>query len=181
MPLGISWGQRRHPVLIGRDRNHAVSPDGGKPEPLVDMNKTEDFAYGPQLLPDGDTLLFTLVKRTDAAIDSWSDAQVVVQSLETGERKLLMEGGLDARYVSTGHIVYASGGTLFARPFDLSRLAVTGGAVAVVGGGTARIRIASHVVRVLPVRLARLRARRGGVRAAGFLVLFDCTGADGRE
>ena len=57
-----------------------------------------------------------------------------MQSLETGVRKPLLEGGSDARYVSTGHIVYASGGTLFAVPFDLSRLAVTGGAVSVVEG-----------------------------------------------
>ena len=111
-----------------------VSPDGGKPELLIDLNNTEDLAYGPQLLPDGDTLLFTLVKRTDAAIDRWNEAQVVAQSLETGVRKPLLEGGSDARYVSTGHIVYALGGTLFAVPFDLSRLAVTGGAVSVVEG-----------------------------------------------
>ena len=36
--------------------------------------------------------------------------------------------------MSTGHIVYASRGTLFAVPFDLSRQAVTGGAVSVVEG-----------------------------------------------
>ena len=53
----------------------------------------------------------------------------------------LLEAGSDARYVSTGHVVYASGGTLFAVPFDLARLAVTGGAapgwegVARVGSG----------------------------------------------
>ena len=35
-------------------------------------------------------------------------AQIVVQSLETGVRKTLIEGGSDARYVPTGHIVYAS-------------------------------------------------------------------------
>ena len=133
-PLGISWDSSGILFSSSGTAIMRVSPDGGKPELLVDLNNTEDFAYGPQLLPDGDTLLFTLVKRTDAAIDRWSNAQVVVQSLETGERKVLMEGGSDARYVSTGHIVYASGGALFVRPFDLSRLAVTGRAVAVVDG-----------------------------------------------
>ena len=133
-PLGISWDSNGILFSAAGTAIMRVSPEGGKPELLVDLNNTEDFAYGPQLLPDGDTLLFTLVKRTDAAIDRWNDAQVVVQSLETRARKLLIEGGSDARYVSTGHIVYASGGTLFARPFDLSRLAVTGRAVAVVEG-----------------------------------------------
>ena len=133
-PFGISWDSSGILFSESGTAIMRVSPDGGKPELLVDLNNTEDFAYGPQLLPDGDTLLFTLVKRTDAAIDRWNDAQVVVQSLKTGVRKPLLEGGADARYVSTGHIVYASGGTLFAVPFDLSGLAVTGGAVSVVEG-----------------------------------------------
>ena len=133
-PFGISWDSSGILFSESGTAIMRVSPDGGKPELLVDLNNTEDLAYGPQLLPDGDTLLFTLVKRTDASIDRWNEAQVVVQSLETGVRKPLLEGGADARYVSTGHIVYASGGTLFAVPFDLSRLAVTGGAVSVVEG-----------------------------------------------
>ena len=37
-------------------------------------------------------------------------AQIVVQSLETGVSKTLIEGGSDARYVPTGHIVYVIGG-----------------------------------------------------------------------
>ena len=97
-----------------------VSPNGGKPELLVDLSSSDDLAYGPQLLPDGDTLLFTIVKRTSCGLDRWDDAQIVVQSLKTGERKTLVEGGSDARYVPTGHIVYASAGTLFAVPFDLA-------------------------------------------------------------
>ena len=111
-----------------------VSPNGGKPEVLVDLNDSEDGAFGPQLLPDGDTLLFTIAKRTSVAINRWDDAQIVVQSLKTRVRKALIEGGTDARYVPTGHIVYMSGGTLFAVPFDLPKLEVTGGAVPVVEG-----------------------------------------------
>ena len=133
-PFGISWGSSGILFSSTGTAIMRVSPDGGKPELLVDVSNTENQAYGPQLLPDGDTLLFTLVKRTDAAIDLWTEAQVVVQSLKTGVRKPLLEGGTDARYVSTGHIVYASRGTLFAVPFDLSRLVVTGGAVSVVEG-----------------------------------------------
>jgi len=133
-PFGISWNSSGILFSLAGTAIMRVSPDGGKPELLVDLNNTKDLAYGPQLLPDSDSLLFTLVRRTDAAIDRWNEAQVVVQSLRTGVRKPLLEGGSDARYVSTGHIVYASGGTLFAVPFDLSRLAVMGRAVSVVEG-----------------------------------------------
>ena len=62
------------------------------------------------------------------------DAQIVVHSLETGERKVLIEGGRDARYLATGHLVYVFDGTLVAVPFDARRIEVTGGPVPMVEG-----------------------------------------------
>ena len=179
-PFGISWDRSGILFSSAGTAIMRVSPAMGKPELLVDLSNTENLAFGPQLLPDGDTLLFTLVKRTDAAIDRWNEAQVVMQSLKTGVRKPLLEGGSDARYVLTGHVVYASGGTPFAVPFDLARLAVTGGAVPVVEG-YARSRIGWHVVRVLPVRLARLCARPGVVRAAGSRIVRSQGRSGGTE
>ena len=44
----------------------------------------------------------------------------------------LIEDGFDAHYVESGHIVYGRGNTLFAAPFDLERLAITGPSVPVV-------------------------------------------------
>ena len=54
--------------------------------------------------------------------------------IDSGARKVLLTGGSDARYVATGHIVYARGEVLFAQAFDLSRLEVIGGPVPVVQG-----------------------------------------------
>ena len=45
---------------------------------------------------------------------------------------MLIEGAADARFVSTGHLVYVRKGTLMAVPFDLRRLDVSGPAVGVV-------------------------------------------------
>ena len=39
--------------------------------------------------------------------------------LATGERVVLIEGGRDARYVETGHLVYALNGVVTAVAFDL--------------------------------------------------------------
>jgi serine/threonine-protein kinase len=78
-------------------------------------------------LPGSDAVLFTL-----ASGDRWNEAQIVVQSLSSGARRVLIEGGRDARYVSTGHLVYARNGTLFAVPFDVGRREVTGGPVSLV-------------------------------------------------
>jgi eukaryotic-like serine/threonine-protein kinase len=67
-------------------------------------------------------------------LDMWDKAHVVVQSFRSGERRTVHEGGSGARYIPTGHLVYAVGGNLFATPFNLDRLEVTGDAAAVLEG-----------------------------------------------
>src|SRR5262249_33678538 len=130
-PLGVSWGPDGIVFGQGSEGIMRVSPDGGKPESLVTV-KTGEVAHGPQILPGGEAVLFTIAAGTTP--DQWDKAQIVVQSLKSGKRNLLIEAGTDAHYLPTGHIVYAYGGTLFAVPFDLRRLAVTGGQVPVVEG-----------------------------------------------
>jgi len=64
----------------------------------------------------------------------WDQAQVVVQSLSSGKRTVVVQGGSDARYLSTGHVVYALRDGLFGIAFDAKRLKVAGGAVPIVQG-----------------------------------------------
>jgi serine/threonine-protein kinase len=132
-PSGISW--QDDAILFGQLGTGIVrvSANGGKPEVLVSVS-ADELAHGPQLLPDGNTLLFTLTRRTRATADPWQQAHIVVQSLKTGERQTLLEAATDARYVPTGHIVFAREGTLYAVSFDLGKLAVSGGAVPVIEG-----------------------------------------------
>ena len=131
-PYSLSWSDNG--ILFTRLGTGImrVSPDGGQPEVLVDMSRSDEVAANPQFLPDGRTLLFTTVRRTAAVIDRWEKAQIVVYSTQTRVRKVLLEGGSDARYIPTGHIVYVSGATLFAVPFELSTLTVTGRPVPVI-------------------------------------------------
>jgi Tol biopolymer transport system component len=51
---------------------------------------------------------------------------IVVYSMASGQRKTVQRGGFYARYLPSGHLVYMHEGTLFAVPFDLQRLEVTG-------------------------------------------------------
>jgi serine/threonine-protein kinase len=60
--------------------------------------------------------------------------RVVVVDLDTGDQKIVVEGGQNASYLATGHLVYARGNTLMAAPFDANELAVTGEPVAVLEG-----------------------------------------------
>ena len=75
-------------------------------------------------------MLFTL----SAGGAAWDDSSIVVQDLSTGERKVLLKGGTDARVLPTGHLVYTSAATMLAVPFDEKRLMVTGAPVAVQQG-----------------------------------------------
>jgi Tol biopolymer transport system component len=131
-PTAIAWGSEGILFVQGGIGIMRVSPNGGKPEMLVALS-VADTANGPQMLPDGDTLMFTIARRA-AGGDPWGKGEVVAQSLRTGKRKTLIEGASDARYAPTGHIVYVVGGTLFAVPFDLAKLAVTTGPVPIVEG-----------------------------------------------
>jgi serine/threonine-protein kinase len=108
-----------------------VDANAGAPSVLIAAEDAEAF-QGPQTLPDGQHLLFTIA--TGSGPDRWDKAKVVVQSLRSRERKTLFENGSDARYLPTGHIVYAVGGSLFAVAFDLRRLEVSGPRVPVVEG-----------------------------------------------
>ena len=130
-PTGITWDARG--ILFGQGPEGVlrVAAAGGEPERLVRVNEGE-IAHGPQMLPDGRHVLFTVATGTSA--DRWDKAKVVLQSLDSGDRKTLIDGGSDGRVLPTGHIVYALGGTLFAVPFDLRRLEVTAGSVPVVEG-----------------------------------------------
>jgi hypothetical protein len=67
-------------------------------------------------VPDGHAVIFTVLS------DSSSEpAQIVAQPLKTGERRMLIQGGTDAHYNPSGHLVYLSGGNLMAVPFDAKR------------------------------------------------------------
>ena len=119
-------------ILFGQPEGiMRVSASGGTPELVIKANEGERID-GPQLLPDGDSVLFSVTTASGPTL--WDQAQVVVQSLRTGERTVVLRGGSDARYVPTGHLVYALEGGLFAVAFDADRLEVQGGAVSVVEG-----------------------------------------------
>jgi serine/threonine-protein kinase len=129
---GISWS--RDGILVAAPGGNGgilrVGAGGGQPERVFSAGQGE-ILHGPQVLPDGRTVLFTVA--TNTGDDRWDSAQIVAQSLRGGPRRVLVKGGSDGRYVNTGHLLYMLGAILYAAPFDASTLAV-GTAVAVVSG-----------------------------------------------
>jgi eukaryotic-like serine/threonine-protein kinase len=132
-PFGATWGEDGT-ILFGQGPRgiwQVPATGGGAREQVIRVQEGEQ-AHGPQRLPGGgDWVLFTLRPANTA---SWDTARVVAQSTSTGERKVLIEGGTDARYLPTGHLIYVLRGTVLAVPFDVARRAVLGGPVALVEG-----------------------------------------------
>jgi serine/threonine-protein kinase len=76
----------------------------------------------PQVLPGGKAVLFT----EHGTGFNFDDANIVVQPLRTGQRKIVQRGGTFGRYFPGGYLVYLHSGTLFAAPFDVERLEMVG-------------------------------------------------------
>lgn len=110
-----------------------VAASGGAPQTLTTPNdKEKEVSHRwPQVLPGGKAVLFTIQLTTQTTYD---EARIAVLSLQTGKWHTLLEGGSYARYVPSGHIVFARAGSLIAVPFDLRRLAMSGPPVPVVDG-----------------------------------------------
>ena len=175
-PYGATWGED-DTILFGRgsDGIWQVPGTGGSPEPLITVEDGE-AAYGPQMLPGGEWVLFTLRPETAS---SWDEAEIVAQSVVTGERQVLVAGGRDGRYVATGHLVYLLNGVLFAVPFDATTRVVTGGPVSLVEGvpDAGAITGAGHFDLSRTGSLVYISGRAGGVTPPFDLVWVDRTGA----
>jgi len=107
-------------------------PDAGGRRAAVselDAQQGEVGHVWPDLLPGNKGILFTVL--TSTAADAY---RVAVQPSGSKTHRTLVEGASLARYVPTGHLIYVQAGKLFAAPFDVARLSVTGSAVEVLDG-----------------------------------------------
>src|SRR3989441_2608845 len=131
---GGSWSQEDTIVFATTNSPiMRVRSAGGKPEAISTFDNAagETSHRWPQLLPDGKTILFTTNVR---GIVNYDNANIVVQSISTGERKIVQRDGYYGRYLPSGHLVYMYKGTLFGVPFDLKRLEMTAQPVPVLEG-----------------------------------------------
>ena len=128
---------------FARRRLVQIPEDGG--EPLVvfwpeDGEGTPVWVHG---LPHGRGALVTT-----CVVIACPEAELHVVDLRDLSSELLLEQVLRAWYTPTGHLVYVrADGALFAVPFDLGALAITGGAIPLFDrvrvGGTAAMQLAA--------------------------------------
>ena len=127
---GGSWG-RNGQIVYTRAYNTGlwIVSEGGGDERMLTMPDTTKGELGhwwPQILPDGEHVMFTAYR---TPLDR---ATIEVVSISSGKRQAVFTGGVFGFYVPTGHLLYAAGETIRAAPFDLGRLAVTGVALPIV-------------------------------------------------
>ena len=123
---GASWGDDGFVVFTptafsGLFRVPALG--GGAPQVVTEPDRSsgETSHRWPQVLPGGGSVLFTSWR------GSIETSHIAAVDLRTGEVKSLVDEGIFARYVATGHLVYVDqSGSLFAVPFDARKLAVIG-------------------------------------------------------
>jgi len=111
-----------------------VSSAGGNPVPLTTLEnpESERAHRWPQILPDGKAVLFTSTAPTMGG--SYEDADIEVYSISEKRLKTIQHRGFHGWYVASGDLVYTHEGTLFAVPFDVKRLEVTGQPVPILDG-----------------------------------------------
>jgi hypothetical protein len=104
-----------------------VPAAGGTPQSLLAADsKNGESVVEPHLLPDGKSVLYTF--------RGSSGSGAAVLDLRTRTHRVLINSAHTARYAPSGHLVYVRDSTLFAAPFNLKRLAVTGPEVPVAEG-----------------------------------------------
>jgi serine/threonine-protein kinase len=128
LSAGASWGDGSIVVAFrsGPTRLVRVPSGGGAPTPVTELSQEKDERAHrwPQVLPGSQAVLFTNVG------ESSDDASIDVLSLTTGQSKTVLQRGFFGRYLAisnvTGYLVYLQQSALYAVPFDLRKLAVTG-------------------------------------------------------
>ena len=118
-------------AVAGEATLHRISAGGGAVTELPTSGEAAVAADArwPQILPGGRAVIFT-----SGVPGNYDAASLVVQRLPDGPRKIVHKGGYQGRYLRSGHLLYMREGALFAAPFDLERLEVTGAAMPVVEG-----------------------------------------------
>jgi serine/threonine protein kinase len=123
--FGAHWSLKNDIIFADGESSglSRVSADGGKPQILTrpDPARRESSHRLPFWLPNEKGVLFTVTKHP------WDQHPwVALYRLDTREWRLLLEDAADARYVSTGYIVFLRRGTFMAARFDLGNLEVIG-------------------------------------------------------
>ena len=94
--LGGSWSGKGTIVFAAATGGplQQVSANGGSPTRAteLDVSRGEFSHRWPEFLPDNETVLYTV-----GTVGEWSEAEIVAQTLGSGERTSVLKGGTNPR------------------------------------------------------------------------------------
>lgn len=132
LPRGGDWGDNNTIVFLPAAGGGAglfrVNAAGGPTERALPADPQASQRW-PQVLPGGKAVLYTRNSPADGQ-------RVIVHRLSDGQTKILQADAAYGRYVASGHLIYLRSATLFAAPFDLDTLEITGAPVPIIEGVT---------------------------------------------
>ena len=133
---GATWGPNDAIVFTqaGGLGLFRVSAAGGQPEKLAapDTTKGEQNYFRPTFLPDGQSVLYTVLVRG-------GPPRIVTRNLKNGTTTTVLERGYGAQYLPPGYLVYGQDDRLMAVAFDASRVRVTGSPVALQDNASTKV------------------------------------------
>ena len=133
---GMHWGPGGI-IALAPDRSSAiftVSENGGTLTAITTLEAdsaslSEPSQRWPHILPDGRHVLFT-----DTPNNSfYNAAEIRAVPIDGGDSKIIVQGSYPV-YLQPGYLLFTRGPTLFAAPFDLGRVEMTGPAIPVIEG-----------------------------------------------
>mgnify|MGYP001198104094 CR=1 FL=1 len=124
--FGGAWGPEGTIIFADAEGGKLVriSATGGELTAALERDGLAATIWGfssPEILPDGDTVIATFWESPNP--DKY---KIALFSLSSGRPRILVEGGMNPRYLPTGHLVYSRSSTLIAAPFDMRKGAITG-------------------------------------------------------
>ncbi len=130
VPRGASWAEDG--TIVAALTNTAgllrIPASGGAPQPLTQLRAGESTHRWPQVLPGGQSALFT----SSSSLSNYENAKIELVNFKTGERTTVQSGGYFGRYLPSGHLLYMHEGVLFAEPVDASGLKPQGGPIPIL-------------------------------------------------
>jgi serine/threonine-protein kinase len=121
---GGAWGEDGTIVFAPFTRADLsrIPAGGGAPQRFSQRQGNELTHRWPEFLPGGKVVIYT---SSDDG-NNYENADIVAQTMATGERKVIYHGGYGAHYISGGFLVFMHEGTLLGAKFDAKHLALSG-------------------------------------------------------
>ena len=154
LPRGASWGDDDVIVFATSDSATGLMsvPASGGDVTVLTKPEPETEHVSPSVLPEGRAVLFgiTPLTRQPWSVGDRENIRIAVLDRTTGQHRILVDGA-QPEYASSGHLLYAAGGSIWGIRFDPRRLAVSGTGIPVV-----------ERVTTLPVGAAEFAISRNG-------------------